>query len=111
MIVKIHHRKDHPAQVSRESILDPALNFRERGIMAYALVQRAGARVTIKMLVAAGTDGREAVQSAMHSLSEHGYADLVIARDAKGRLRGKEWHIYETKKLLTDERESRLSDR
>jgi hypothetical protein len=51
--------------------------------------------VTVVALINAGPDGRESVQAKLHELSEYGYADLELVRNARGRMVGKSWHIYD----------------
>lgn len=75
-------------------VLDCHLSWGARGLLAYILAQGTS-HVTITRLVDAGPDGIKSVQAKLHELSEYGYADLENMRNAKGRIVGKSWHVFD----------------
>ena len=65
--------EDGFTQIPNTWIRDAEISFKARGILFLLLSHEAGFKVTIRSIVAAGTDGRDAVQSGVRELERRGY--------------------------------------
>lgn len=74
-------------QVPNAWMRDKRLSHRARGILAEVMTHSEGWVVTVESLVDNGTEGREAVRTAIAELVEHGYLQRQVKR-ADGRLAG-----------------------
>lgn len=67
---------------------DVRLSRKARGLLAELLSHSIGWKVSLEYLVASGTEGRDAVRSAISELEDLGYLTRSRVRDAAGRLGG-----------------------
>lgn len=71
-------------QIPRETIRDRRLSFRARGVLAYLLDQPEGWDVRSESIAGEGSEGREAIRTALRELGRYGYYRLERRRDSKG---------------------------
>jgi hypothetical protein len=67
-----------------EAVNDKRLSFRARGVLAYLLGRPPGWRFSAERICAEGTEGRDAVASALRELTEHGYYRWTKVRSSDG---------------------------
>jgi hypothetical protein len=72
-------------QMPNAWLRDRRLSRRARGLLGEIWSHRAGWRITLQSLVAAGPEGRDAIVSAITELRTHGYVVLVQQRAERGR--------------------------
>ena len=89
MILRIHRRENPFVQIDKRPLEDSRLSWRAKGILAYLLSKPNDWTVRTEDILAHGTEGRDAVRSAMGELKETGYAKL---QNTAG---GREWIIME----------------
>ncbi len=85
--------EDRYTQVPNSWLRDSRLSWRARGVLAGILTHREGWEVTVESIVEGGSEGRDAVRTALRELVDAGYLRLIRDRGADGRLRGS---VYET---------------
>lgn len=107
MILKVKKSEKPFAQIERTTLQDERLSFRAKGILAYLLSKPEDWQTNIKDVQNHGTEGRDAIRSAMKELQEFGYAKLTPLQDENGRLIGKSYTISETPELDEDDTERR----
>ncbi|MET8006200.1 hypothetical protein [Nonomuraea glycinis] len=78
--MSLRKRQTPFVQVPSTTIRDKRLSFRSRGILAYLLDMPPDWDVRSEVIAAAGTEGREAVRTALHELGKHGYYRLERRR-------------------------------
>lgn len=71
---------------------DPALSYRAKGILAYIATHAAGHELTVEQIVAEGTEGREAVRTALGELEAAGYL-VRTPRRADNRIVGTDFEL------------------
>jgi hypothetical protein len=96
-IVKIKLKKrSHPFVIIDKRALDDArLPWNAKGLHAHLLCRPDDWHVVFENLLKQAPDGRYALRAALNSLRKFGYARLERTRDARGRIRGSSWIIYE----------------
>jgi predicted transcriptional regulator len=67
-------------------LVDTTLSFRARGIAGYLLQLRGPGHATIQAITNAGTEGRDAVRSALRELEDAGYITRQRTQDDSGRM-------------------------
>lgn len=77
-------------QAAVAALLDPRLSYRAKGILAAALTYDPsfGCVLTRPWIDNHGTEGREAISSALAELRDRGLYRLVLVHDEKGRRQG-----------------------
>lgn len=81
--------------IANATLRDRRLSFRARGVLACLLSNEDDWEVVQASLESEGTEGREAIRSAMNELERFGYVKKERARDGKGRLKEYRWMICE----------------
>lgn len=66
-------QKSHFAHISNDVLQDHRLSFKARGVAAYLLSLPDDWHVTIKSIARHGTEGQDAVRTALAELAEYGY--------------------------------------
>lgn len=99
-IVKAVHDKDNPyVMLNRETVIqNKELSFRARGLLAYMLNRPQGWKFNIKHLSSdkvTTKEGREAIQTAMKELRQHGYVDDEFVRNEAGVITERKLIVYE----------------
>jgi hypothetical protein len=72
-------------QMPNAWLRDRRLSRRARGLLGEIWSHRAGWRITLKSLVAAGPEGRDAIVTAIGELRDAGYLELQQQRGERGR--------------------------
>lgn len=94
-IIKTKKGPNPFAQIDRTVLEDDRLSWRAKGVLCYLLSKPNDWEVRSDDLISRGTEGREALRSAMLELKEHGYAILISHQDSYGRMTGRSWEIFE----------------
>lgn len=95
MIVRTAER-DRFAIISKTPLEDDRLSFKARGLLAYLLSKPDGWDVQVSYLIAAGPDGKRAVESALAELEQAGYLERGESeRDQHGHFTHRESVIFE----------------
>ena len=89
------HKNDSFTQIANDVVRDSRLSFRARGILIYMLSHVDGWRAGYREIVAAGTEGRQAVLSAFKELEAFGYRRIERAQREDGTWTT-ETHWYES---------------
>lgn len=101
-IVQTVHDADNPyVMLNRKSVIDNNhLSFRARGLLSYMLYRPQGWKFNIKHLSSnkVTLEGRDAVQTALKELREHGYIEDAFDRNEKGEITGRRLMVYEIPK-------------
>lgn len=87
-------KRERWTTISRETLNDEALSFRARGVLAWLLDKPDDWRCNADTISNHGTEGRDAVRTALSELEEHGYLVRRKAQDAQGRW-STEIEVYE----------------
>jgi hypothetical protein len=113
-IAKKFHHKGAPMPIIRLNktthnfLRDARLSYKARGMLAYILSHEHDWEVHVDDLVKQSQkDGRTAVQSALQELLMYHYAILHVVRDSTGKVRGKEYVVYD---VPTDRQVSRQTE-
>ncbi|RAJ76997.1 hypothetical protein K377_06166 [Streptomyces sp. PsTaAH-137] len=85
----------HYTTVFNYAARDRRMSRRARGLLVELLSHRDGYGVSLKMLLSAGPEGRDALRTALRELERYGYLLRERARDASGQL-------AETRYFVTD---------
>jgi hypothetical protein len=80
-------------QIPNEWLRDERLSRRARGLLAEIMTHRVGWHITIGSLQKAGTEGRDAIRSALNELKDAGYLRLLQSRGDKGRWNEVEYEL------------------
>lgn len=98
---------DRFTQISNALFRDPRLSFKAKGVFGLISTHRDGYGLTVAAIVKSGREGRDAVQSALAELEQHGYLERVQQHGEDGKFAGvvcritdMPAHLYE---LLGDE--------
>lgn len=97
-IIKITHERQF-AQIANSTLRDWRLSLKARGLLAVIISLPDDWAVTVEWIAKQGSDGRDAVRSAMAELEEHGYARYVPFRQPNGLLFGGHWEVKEEASL------------
>ena len=81
--------------IDNRPLRDDRLSWKARGLLAYLLSQPHDWKINAKHLASIGPDGPRAIQSGLKELAAIGYAKL----ETGGRSGGRNWLIYETTEL------------
>jgi hypothetical protein len=84
---------EHFTAVPNEWARDARLSRRARGLLVEVMSHRVGWHVTIRSLAGAGKEGRDAIQSALNELLEHGYVRRSQGRAAAGKFAEIEYEL------------------
>lgn len=101
MIVRSKRPDHHFSIVDNATIRDHRLSWRARGLLVYLLSMPDGWTVRSEHLAAQGTEGRDAIRSALRELEANGYLVRRKYQDAGGRWRS-DSIIYDRPTLSTD---------
>lgn len=85
MIVRGARPADRFTIVANAALEDSRLSWRARGILAYMLGRPEGWKTSAERLMAQGTEGRDAVRSALAELESLGYLVRTKVQDSRGR--------------------------
>ena len=86
----------HVYKTNHDFRRDARLSYKARGILAYIMSHEHKWEVHVETLVKdSDEDGRIAVQSALQELLKWKYATLETVRDIHGKVRGKQYVIYD----------------
>ena len=80
--------------IKNEIVRDTKVSYRARGLLAYLLSQPDHWRTNSDRLTYPGTEGRDAIRSALKELSDVGYVVLVKRQRANGTWLT-EWLVYD----------------
>lgn len=81
--------------IDNTALRDRALSFRARGILGYVLSNVEGWETSAEAIARMGTEGRDAVRTALNELEAAGYLQRSPHRGADGRW-ATEWVMHET---------------
>jgi hypothetical protein len=82
-------------QIPNEWMRDTRLSRRARGLLAEIMTHSEGWTLTLESLVERGTEGRDALRSAIKELEDCGYLRRNRVRDDQGRLGGIDYILQE----------------
>lgn len=83
--------------VANEPFNDSRLSYKARGILGYLLTKPDDWEILVEDLInQSEKDGRDSVRAGLAELREYGYLVLADRRDARGRMLGKGYVLYET---------------
>lgn len=77
---------DRFTQISNALFRDPRISFKSKGLFGLISTHRDGWRVTVAELARCATDGRDAVNSGLKELEQHGYLTRDRERNEDGTL-------------------------
>lgn len=77
--------EDHYVQVPNRWVRDQRLSRKARGLLVELMSHRAGWDITIESLVRDGSEGRDAIRSAVGELEDCGYLEREQSHDTNGR--------------------------
>jgi uncharacterized phage protein (TIGR02220 family) len=80
----------HNGAILAEALADPRLSFRAKGLLAHMLSLSPGALADAKGLAKAASEGKEAINTALHELAVTGYCDRIEVVDEKAEQGNKE---------------------
>jgi len=83
-------------QISDDLIGNPALSGKAKWLLIYILSKPPNWQVYEADIIKHGTDGRDAIRSAVQELEKAGYMYKVQLRDEQGRLGPCEYYVSET---------------
>ena len=86
---------DKYTQVPNEWVRDVRLSRRARGLLVEIMSHRVGWHVSIRSLSKVGKEGRDAIQSALNELLEHGYIRRMQGRAFTGKFAEIEYELCE----------------
>lgn len=78
--VRVARRRQY-VQMDRRSVNDPALSFRARGVLAWLLEKPDNWTISAEAIASHGTEGRDAIRSALRELEAGGY---LVRRKHRG---------------------------
>lgn len=81
----------HFTIVLNNALRDKRLSWRAKGILAGCLSHKKSFRFTRSWIIEHGTEGRDAILSALSELRELGYLRNVKTRDSEGRMSGEHY--------------------
>lgn len=84
---------DKFTQIPNEWARDARLSRRARGLLVEIMSHRVGWHVSIRSLAKAGKEGRDAIQSALNELLEHGYVQRMQGRAQAGKFAEIEYEL------------------
>lgn len=87
-------KRERWVSIARETINDSRLSFRARGILTWLLDKPDDWETTGERLEQQGTEGREAIRSALKELEKLGYLRRQRYKDDDNKWRS-EWTVYE----------------
>jgi hypothetical protein len=103
-IIRVQKHASPYVIIEKTGLDDTRLSFRARGILAYLLSKPDHWSISIAQLASqSGTEGMDAIRSALKELVTYGYAERKLAQGEDGKLRGWETIIYERPQAKTAE--------
>lgn len=88
-------RRDRYVVVDQKAIEDMRLSWAARGLLAYLLSRPSNWEVLVRDLIKRGNLGRDGIHAVLKKLRAAGYVRHDKVRDAKGRLRGGTYTVFE----------------
>lgn len=85
MSATLRRRQGGWVAIDNATLRDKRLSFRARGILAYLLTHADGWVIKSESIAQDGTEGREAVRTALRELGEHGYYRIIRTQGPDGR--------------------------
>lgn len=82
-------------QVPNEWARDERLSRKARGLLVEIMSHRVGWHVSVSALQKAGSEGRDAIKSALVELKEHGYLRVSQGRGDRGRFGEVEYELHD----------------
>lgn len=89
------HRKNYFVMVDRKLVRDNRLSAKAKGIMMYLLDQDEGWQFYESEITEHFADGPKAIATGLKELEECGYLIRIWLRNSDGRIRGRDWNVYE----------------
>ena len=96
MIFKIHRHQRDFIIVNGAILRDENLSFRAKGLLVYLLGRPEDWRVRVWQLARMGPDGKCAIEATLKELEKQGYIRRSRLRGEDGKLKGSEYHVFET---------------
>ena len=96
MPIHRHRTETNFTILPNELLRDPALSCRDRGLLVYLLSLPPDWDVSINGLAAMLPDGRGFVTASLKRLREVGYVIKQTIRDEEGKIRGTDWHVFDS---------------
>ena len=87
-------KRERWTAIAREALNDSRLSFKARGILAWLLDKPDDWETTAERIETQGTEGREAIRSALKELEQYGYLRRQKFKDSDNKWRS-EWTVYE----------------
>lgn len=87
------HFEGQFVQVPNAWARDARLSRKARGLLVELLSHTVGWEVTVDSLMDAGTEGRDAIRTAIKELVDHGYLVVHRQRNDAGQLQGTDYHL------------------
>lgn len=87
--------------IDRRPVNHAALSYRARGVLVWLLDKPDDSTVSAREIAQHGTEGRDAIETALTELRTHGYLVTHKYRDEKGQWATENW-LYEHPELVTD---------
>ena len=81
--------------LAKDTILSKTLSLKAKALLAILLNLPDNWHFTVAGILPSVQEGREAVMSALKELESAGYITITQARDAKGRMNGREYVVRE----------------
>lgn len=102
-VVRVVRAKQYTV-ISNSPLQDARLSLKARGLLAYCFSLPPDWKYSVEGLVKSiGSDGRDAIRSALKELENCGYLIRRRLHDEKGKLRDTEYIIYETAQVGNEE--------
>lgn len=81
--------------ITNQALRDRSLSFRARGVLGYVLSNVEGWETNAEAISRMGTEGRDAIRTALNELEAAGYLSRTVSRGTDGRWIT-DWVMYET---------------
>jgi hypothetical protein len=87
--------EDHFTTIPNQWVRDSRISLRARGLLAQLMSHRVGWQVTVAQMVKDNPEGRDAIQTALAELREHGYLVTQARRGEAGKFDGQHYDIVD----------------
>lgn len=93
-IIRIEH-KSEVVCFSKQILKNKEISYRAKGVFAHLMSLENGSTISVKEVMGAGPDGRDALRSAFSELEEFGYIKREQLKDENGTMCGSRVVVYE----------------